>query len=1134
MRHHFATGLRHLLLALVFCLAFVGIASAQEITGSIVGTVRDTSGAAVQGATVTITDIDKKVLVRTVTTNNNGEYSAPLLPVGNYEIAVEAPNFKRFVESKIKLDVNQRLTKDVTLEAGNISEVVTVESAPLQVDTQTPTAGTLISGTQARELSLNNRNFVQLTTLSPGVSSNLSDQVYVGTTNPVGQANLVNIAVNGARATANNWVVDGADITDQGSNFTIQLYPSVDAIGEFKILRSLYPAEEGRSGGGQINVVTKSGTSQFHGGGYEFFRNDVLNANSFILNRTTNPANIDANGKAKRPPLRYNNFGYTIGGPLYLPRFGEGGKSIISGKNRTFFFWSQEWRRVITYTVFTPLVPNSQLKQGIFPVPVCVANFNLGNNGCTKATQITNINPVAQAYIHDIYGPLPEPDATFTLTSPQRNLFNFRQEILKIDHNFSKKLTASYRLDFDAIPTQEANSLFSSGSGLPGVSTTKTDSPGHSHVGRFTYTFSPSAILDGGYAYAYGAILSTPVGSLLQSNSSVRIPLPFPVTLGRIPVVSPGFASTSTFGPYDNFSNDHKVFANFTKIRGPHTIKFGGQLNFSRKHENAAGGNQGTFSFASSPRPAGTSATLQRWANFLLGNARTFTQTSLDITNDLRRKYHEFYAQDEWRVRPNLTMYYGLRYSLFRQPEDKNGLFTNFDPFLFNPSRAFQVDAGGNRVGPGDPFNGIIANTQNTGGAHPSPFGQKVVNDDNKNFAPRFGIAWDPFKKGTTSIRTGYGIYYDLITYAFFQDASQNDPPFVNNITINNTRLDNPSAGTVSVDTGVVDLHAIGLPYHTPYMQHWSFDIQHQLAKKTTLDVGYYGSKGTHLIGDIDINMLPPGAAIAAGIQKPGEILGDDTILNQIRPFRGYRSIQSRQTRFNSNYHSMQVYLQQRFTGGSQINVAYTWSKNITDNPADRVAAPQDAYNIRGDRALARLDRRHILTLNYVYELPFFRQQRGFVGHALGGLEVSGITTLETGLPFTAFNFDEDPGGTGVIDSLYASGRPDLIGDPNSGPHTFEQWFNTAAFVPNSGQNRPGNEGRSVIKGPGLKRFDLSLFKNIKFRESMSMQFRAEAFNIFNHTNFNTFGTNIFSSTFGRIASVHDARIIQFGLKLYF
>ncbi|MCA1816221.1 MAG: carboxypeptidase regulatory-like domain-containing protein, partial [Acidobacteria bacterium] len=758
--------------ALLLCAA---TAYAQEITGTIAGTVKDTAGASVAGATVTITNLDKKIVARTVTTSDEGTYSAPDLPVGNYEVAVEAPNFKKYVATKVKLDVAQHRTIDATLEAGQVAEVVTVEAEPLQVDLQTPTAANLISGTQVRELSLNNRNFVQLTALMPGVSSNLADQVYVGTTNPNGEANTVSISVNGARSAANNWTVDGADNTDRGSNLTIMMYPSVDAIGEFKVSRSLYPADTGRAGGGQVNVVTKSGTNQFHGSAYEFVRNERLNANRFFINANPN-ATRDTNGRAKRPPLRYNNFGWTLGGPLPTPHFGEGGPSVVRGK--TFFFFSEEWRRTITYTEFRPTVPTAALKQGVFPVFVCV---QFTGTTCTQAAnQITNINPVAAAYIRDIYGTIPDPaPGTFTLTSPQRNLFNFRQEILKIDHTFSKKLSAFYRFENDKIPTEEPNALFSSGSQLPGVSTTKTDSPGKSHTARFTLAATPTTILDGGYAYTRGAIFSDPVGILLQSVSSdINPAMPFANTLGRVPVVSPGFASTSTFGPYRNFSTYHQWNMNLSKIMGNHTLKFGGQLHFFRKFENAGGGNQGTFSFSGTTRPTATTpgvpagaavvtssnAFLQQWANFLLGNVSSFTQTRFDITADIRARNHEFYGQDEWKVRPNLTLYYGARYSLFRQPTDANGLLTNFDPAAYNPARAFGVDPlTGNRVGAGDPLNGIIVQGQN------SPFGNKVGSEDNSNIGPRVGLAWDPFKDGKTAIRTGYGIYYDVPLYGTYE-----------------------------------------------------------------------------------------------------------------------------------------------------------------------------------------------------------------------------------------------------------------------------------------------------------------------------------------------------------------------------
>src|SRR5262245_1721729 len=322
MKRHFELKILFSMLALVFVLsANVG---AQEVTANLSGTVRDTTNAVINGATVTVTDAEKKVVGRTVVTGEDGLWAAPNLGAGIYSVSVEAAGFKKVVQGDVKLDVGQRRVVDLTVEAGNISETVLVQSDPVAVELATPTTSTLVSGDQARELSLNNRNWVQLVALAPGVSNDLADQVYVGTTNPDGQANTVQIAVNGARSSQNTFTVDGADITDRGSNLTIQAYPSVDSIGEFRVLRGLYPAEAGAGGGGQVNVVTRSGTSKFRGSAFVFARNDAFNANYFLVNAQTNPQfGRDENGKAKRAPLRYYNYGWTFGGPIYFLKFGE-------------------------------------------------------------------------------------------------------------------------------------------------------------------------------------------------------------------------------------------------------------------------------------------------------------------------------------------------------------------------------------------------------------------------------------------------------------------------------------------------------------------------------------------------------------------------------------------------------------------------------------------------------------------------------------------------------------------------------------------------------------------------------------------------------------------------------------------
>ncbi len=337
MKQHFNFMLRVLSVTVALLLGMSAVVYAQEITGNIVGTVKDSSGASVKGATVTITDVDKNLAVRTIETGDDGEYAAPQLPSGNYSLAVEAPGFKKAVQTDIKLDVNQRRAVDVVLEAGSIAEVVTVAADQVAVELTTPAASTVINGDQIRELSVNNRNFVQLVTLAPGVTNDLADQVYVGTTNPAGQANTVNISVNGARSSSNTFLIDGADITDRGSNLTIQAYPSIDSIGEFRVLRSLYPAESGNSGGGQVNIITRSGGDSFHGSLFEFWRNDILNANDFLTNASTNPPfGRESNGKAKRAPFRYHNFGGTIGGPVYFFNFGEGNGGMFKRLKQDF------------------------------------------------------------------------------------------------------------------------------------------------------------------------------------------------------------------------------------------------------------------------------------------------------------------------------------------------------------------------------------------------------------------------------------------------------------------------------------------------------------------------------------------------------------------------------------------------------------------------------------------------------------------------------------------------------------------------------------------------------------------------------------------------------------------------------
>ncbi len=776
--------------------------------------------------------------------------------------------------------------------------------------------------------------------------------------------------------------------------------------------------------------------------------------------------------------------------------------------------------------------------------------------------------------------------------------------------------------------------------GLPvdGIATTSTNSPGHQYNFHFTYTPGPTFVVDGGYGYSYGAILSNVIGSENFSGSpdvkSAITNLPFANNLGRVASIGiSGGTGISTFGPYSDYNVNHTFFVNATKVRGSHTIKFGFIAYHYNKHENQlSGSNNGSFSFIGTNAPsAGTaaagcgnagqptcgSAFEQSWANFLLGQASGFSQASFDVTANIFDNQFEYYAQDTWRVRPNLTVTYGMRHSFFRQPTDASGPngsseLSSFDPAVWSASKAPCILPNGNvdvklvngiptssACNPNySPLNGFIfANPPTYNGfvGTQSPYGSKVGNEFDRAIAPRIGIAWDPFGDGRTAVRVGMGMFYD--SGLEFGNPELNvglNPGFLTNLSFSNVSFANPTGATTTVSgtAGPTVNRRVPIDYKSPYTIQRSLDIQHQMRHNWFVDVGYYGNNGVHLPGFVDSNAPVPDAWLncaapkscasgpnviqytATGGSAPGGAAcngrpcitsGNTNALTILRPYTGYQGAYDFEEIYTSNYNSLQAQVQKRFSGNSIISVAYTWSHGLTTYQADRSTGaimPQSYTNIEPNNYGPNIaDRRHVLTANFVWEIPYMRSQKGLVGHLLGGWELSGVQTFQTGLPITPSLTGAnivDPAGLGCLGSTPCALRPDAIGQLNmSGNcvagqpcfHDYQEWVNAGAFttnpgvacygtgincLPYTGQTNIGTEQPGAGRGPGFWRTDLGLLKNLKINERLSGQFRLESFNTFNHTNPIQPGVSLTSTTFNQVLSARDPRLVQLGMKLNF
>ena len=1074
------------LLSVALIGGFGASATAQETTGTIQGVVVDQSGAVLPGVTVVAKHVQTGRMSE-ATSNKAGAYSFTSLQPGSYEVTFTLSGFQPVTVRGIELHVNDRLEINRKLGVGGVSETVEV-SAASQFIQPSPAVQTLMGPTQVQELPLNNRSFLQLATLVPGVSSDLGDEVNFGLTN------VTSISINGGRRNAVNWLVDGVSNVDVGSNATLLAMPTLESIQEFKIVTSSYAAEWPRSGGGVVNIVTRGGTNKFSGTVYEFFRDDKFNANSWSRKRTGN-ANL-----SEPAPLDYHNFGYTVGGPL------------LPSRERAFFFWSQEWRRIerapasSTATVLNPAWLDD-------PTNV---NYVAPADRDPNAVRLLSLWPAANDAVN-----------RFVNTNP--NVNNTRQEVVRVDFDVNTDWKLMSRYTHDYSDTVEPGGLFF-GVVVPNVAATRTEVPGN------VFSTELRGTLGGGlnelrYQLSGNHIQTRDLDENVNTRDAIDLSIPelFPENnANRIPtIVGTGLSTIGAGQGYNIQYWNHSISDNFTYQRGRHVYKAGILMAFEQKNENAGNETQGRFAFGQGGGRTAFQNFLTGNRDGLCGNACTYTESEIDITNQLRFNRYEMFVQDTWRIRPNVTLDYGVRYALYPQIIDKNNVLTNFVPALYDPAAAptFANAAGSLLVrGTGDPLNGIIVAGQN------SPFGRGIYETDKNNFQPRAGISWDPFGQGTTIIRGGYGLYYDQPLVGIFEQNAFVNPPFANSVTLLNASLADPGAGVAPGTVGVRNLIASSVPFETPRTHQWNIGLQRQLYRRGFIDLSYVGSRGDNLIQPVDINQ-----------PQPADVVANGGALNRARPYLGYGVITMRQTTARSRYWGFLTQFRHDNGRAGTLTLNYTLSRNRTTatNDRDAIDIPQNPLDLEAEYADARTDRRHIFSATYIYELPFFRDSENVLLSAvLGGWQVSGITNLTSGPPVPRILVNTNGGRRG--------NRANVVSDPGAGEQSGDYWFNPAAFAPPA-DGTYGNSPRAPFRMPGRNQTDLALSKNFYPWGNTRLQFRADMINAFNQTQFigidaactatTTLSLNRCdiggTDTFGQVNAARLPREIQLSLKLY-
>jgi hypothetical protein len=1155
-------------------------ALAQEAT--IVGTITDPSGSVVANVSITVTQISTGQ-VRTLKSNETGQFVVPDLNIGNYTVRAEAQGFKAEEKKGIVLNVGDRTRIDFSMQVGSAQESITVEADAIKVQSDSGEVSNVITGEQVTQLATNGRSLYTLFALAPGASS--IQGARVGFTPVSGDSN---VSINGQRAGHNLQLLDGGENLDRGGS-SGSVMPSIDSIAEFRNITSNYSAEYGLSSAATITTVIKSGSKQFHASGWEFFRNDALNARNYF-----NPA------PAQVAELRYNVRGFNLGGQLPLWK-----------SHPTFFFYNMEWRGEIDGGLLNQTVPlassypdangagtgaviptsyNGVPNQVIDPaLSVVPASIQFAN--CPGGVAPAGVVPGAAFPSNTIPDCMISSNATTLLTAggkyggifpqPTNGAFfqggnnsptTLKEEIARVDHQFSDKFSIFGHWVSEQI-SQTYGTTQWSGDNVPSIADV-FGNPSYSAVVHTTYVISPTLLNEASFNYNGNRINIIPNG-LTTAPSGFQFNRLFtgPNVDTRIPSVQlagiTGSNYTANWTPWNNKADDYQLRDDVSWTKGAHQLKFGFSWAIYKKTQDAFANTQGNFKFDGSfTKPSSATCVASStqtcgsdFADFLLGYAQQYTEDAVKITGQWNNVSTAAYVQDNWRATHRLTLNLGLRWDGIPHTYEANQQSSNFYPNLYNPANAATFDSNGNicsvnsvpacpggpSPGLGSSSNPILAGLQfytngiGIGGKNGIPKG--LVNNHWADFGPRIGFAYDLTGQGKTVLRGGFGTMYERIQGNDMYNGAVN-PPGDLNPTLNSVSLSNPgfnlNSGNIITAAAlpVLPLGVTGIDaaYKAPVSYQFSGGVQQALTANTVLSVSYVGSRGRHGNDYRAIN-LPPLADLPA-------MVAAGALNNQDVTFPGFGGIRMATNEGNSSYNSLQASLSGNVKRDLHLQVSYTLSKaydSTTSNGSggDLNNSTNPYVGWRYDYGPSQFDRRNIFFANFVYDLPIFRNNSNrLVKSTLGGWQFSGIVTEESGAPLNL-----GVSGTTAASIISNTGtRPDVNG-PISYPKTAAQWFNPAVFSAPACLTGPdcyGNLGFDAIRGPGRNNFDLSLLKSFAFTERFRMEFRAESFNAWNHTQFKGdannggIGLNVLSGNFGQVTQAFDPREFQLGLKLMF